>query len=157
MKAHYFLPLSALFVSCHLTSEKTFDKINNLSWLVGKWEHKQEHGTLVEIWKKENDSIFLGESYFINNKDTIHFETIKMYQKDENLTYQSTVIGQNNDEPANFKLTSDSENEFIFENKTQDYPQKIVYKKNKDSSFVNTISGNQQGQYTTETYLMKKK
>jgi hypothetical protein len=73
------------------------------------------------------------------------------------LIYSPTVKGQNNDESVDFKLSSESENTFVFENPKHDYPQKIVYKKVNENSLVATISGMQQGKQSSESYPMKKK
>ena len=68
----------------------------------GVAENKSDDGNLQEIWKKANDSTFLGESYFIKEEDTIHFETIILQQNGEELKYNTTIKGQNNDEPVTF-------------------------------------------------------
>ena len=146
-----------LFFSCQNKSEKKFDKLEKLNWLIGNWEQKLPDGILKENWTKENDSIFSGDSYFINTKDTVHFESIKLFQKDEELMYSAKVVGQNNDEAVDFKLTSDIVNSFTFENPGHDYPQKITYKKVNETNLVATISGKQQGEQSTESYAMKKK
>jgi hypothetical protein len=146
-----------LVVSCQKKSAKTFDQLEKMNWLQGHWEQKLPKGLVIENWKKENDSTFSGETYFINTKDTVHFETIKLTQVKEELTYSSTIVGQNNDLPVDFKLTLAKENTFVFENPTNDYPQKISYKKLNVSQLVATISGKQQGKVSQESYTMSKK
>lgn len=147
------------FVSCKNSNgkNKTFDKIEKINWLLGSWENKSEEGILSEIWEKKNDSTFIGESYFIREKDTLHSERIEVKQKGEDLLYIPTVKGQNNDKPVTFKLTTSTENEFTFENPAHDYPQKIVYKMVNANSLVATISGKQQGKNSIESYPMTKK
>ncbi|TBX70056.1 hypothetical protein EZL74_04745 [Flavobacterium silvisoli] len=146
-----------LLVSCQKKSEKNFDKLEKMNWLVGQWENKMPEGLLVENWKKENDSTFSGSSYFINAKDTVHFESIRLTQKEEDLIYTATVTGQNDDQPVDFKLTSDNANSFTFENPAHDYPQKITYKKVDQNNLTATISGKQQGKESQESYPMKRK
>ena len=150
--------LVALLISCkNNSSEKKFDKLDKMNWLIGNWEQKLPDGTLKETWTKENDSTFSGDSYFINTKDTVHFENIKLAQTAEQLTYIATVVGQNNDEPVAFKLTSDADNTFTFENPAHDYPKKITYKKVNETNLLATISGKQQGKDSQESYPMVKK
>ncbi len=145
------------FISCQKKSAKKYDKIEKMNWLLGSWEQKIPEGLLTETWKKDNDSTFSGETYFINPKDTVHFESIQLVQKEEELTYIATVPGQNNDEPVEFKMTSDANNSFIFANPAHDYPQKIVYNKINATSLLSIISGKQQGKSTQESYAMTKK
>lgn len=147
-----------MFISCQNKSENKFDKLEKMNWLLGNWENKMHDGVLTERWTKVNDSTFSGTTYFIiNKKDTVHSETIILTQLNDEMVYRPTVKGQNNDEPIDFKLSSESENTFSFENPKHDYPQKIVYKKVNETSLVTTISGMQQGKQNSESYPMKKK
>jgi hypothetical protein len=147
-----------MFISCQNKSEKKFDKLEKMNWLIGSWENEMAEGVLTETWTKVNDSTFSGTTFFIiNKKDTVHSETIILTQLNDELIYTPTVKGQNNDEAVDFELSSESENSFSFENPKHDYPQKIVYKKINKTSLVATISGIQQGKQSQESYPMKKK
>ena len=143
--------------SCEKKSGNKFEKLKKLEWLVGSWEQKLPDGIITETWTKENDSLFSGKSFFIKEKDTIHLESIKLIQKNDDLFYIPTVSGQNNNEPTTFTMTSDAENTFSFENPAHDYPQKITYKKINDTNLLATISGKQQGKQSQESYPMVKK
>lgn len=145
-------------IACQNKSEKKFDELEKMSWLVGEWENKMPDGVLTETWTKANDSSYTGKTLFIKDKDTLHSEDIVLTQKGETLLYIPTVKGQNDNKPVEFKITeSKTENEFAFENPAHDYPQKIVYKKVSDTNLVATISGKQQGKPTSESYPMSKK
>jgi hypothetical protein len=145
-------------ISCQNHSDKQFEKIEKLNWLIGQWENTTPEGYLTETWTKTNDSTFSGQTYFIiNKKDTVHNESVVLTQLNDELIYRHTVKGQNNDEPVEFKLTSEAENNFAFDNPKHDYPQKVVYKKVNEKSLVVIISGKQQGKVSTESYPMQKK
>jgi hypothetical protein len=148
-----------LLLSCQNKSAKNFEQLNKTAWLIGNWSSKMPEGTLTESWKKLNDSTYLASSYFIlnNAKDTLHNETITLTQKEEDLIYSATVKGQNNNEPVAFKYNPAIENEFVFENPSHDYPQRISYKKISNTKLVATISGTQQGKTSQESYPMTKK
>ena len=132
------------------------DKIKTAHWLLGTWENKTAEGNLSETWEKVNDSTYLGQTYFIKGKDTIHFETIQLQQKGEELTYKANVQGQNEDKPVPFKLTKTTEKELVFENPKHDYPQKISYKSVSKDSLIAEISGIQLGKPSSEKYVMTK-
>lgn len=160
MKPNKLPLLSLAFIvlaSCQNQSENKFAKIKKMDWLVGNWEQKLPEGTLIEIWKKENDSTFSGKSFFVKEEDTIHSEKIILSQKNDDLLYIPTVKGQNNDEPVTFTLSSEAGNIFTFENPAHDYPQKISYKKVSDTSLIATVSGKQQGKQSQESFSMTKK
>ena len=153
-KAILILILALTFTFCGKSKEVS--KIVDADWLLGKWENNSKDGYLLETWKKVNDSVYDGESYFIKGKDTLHFEKIQMKQKGEELFYISTIKGQNNDKPITFKHNDNIEKQLVFENPKNDFPQKISYSKiTKDSIFIQ-ISGIQQGKSSSERFSMKK-
>lgn len=155
MKYSIFILIAVLtLVSCQKSKEVS--KIVGADWLLGKWENKSEDGDLLEIWSKVNDSLFIGESYFIKENDTLHSEKIELLQRGENLVYVSTIKGQNNNKPVDFKHNIEIEKQLVFENPKNDYPRKIVYKPiAKDRIFIE-VSGIQLDKPSSIRYSMKK-
>ena len=143
-----------IFASCQKSKEVS--KIVGNDWLLGKWENKSAEGNLLEIWKKVNDSLFIGESYFIKEKDTLHSEKMELKQKGENLFYISTIKGQNDDKPITFSHNIEIEKQLVFENSATDYPRKIVYKPFAKDHLLIEISGIQQDKPSSTRYSMKK-
>lgn len=148
--------LLLVLVSCKHSGSNEKDKIKAARWILGNWENKTADGNLSETWKKVNDSTFHGQSYFIKEKDTLHFESITLQQKGEELSYSATVKGQNNEEPVTFKLTNSTDTQMVFENPKHDYPQKISYTQINDDSLVAEISGTLEGKPSSEKFVMKK-
>ncbi len=153
-KAILSLLIILSLASCQ--KSKVVAKIVVADWLLGNWENKSPDGNLFESWKKVNDSLFIGESYFIKGKDTLHSEQIQMKQKGEALFYIATVKGQNNDKPVNFKYNDTIEKQFVFENLKHDFPQKISYTQITKDSIVIQTSGIQQGKPSSERFSMKR-
>ncbi|BFM44254.1 hypothetical protein CFS9_28950 [Flavobacterium sp. CFS9] len=144
-------------VSCQKKNSVEKDKIKVADWLIGNWENKSADGVLTENWQKLNDSTFSGASYFIKEKDTIHFENIVLSQKEETLTYFATVKGQNDDKPVAFQSIAESDKQLVFENPKHDYPQKITYTKGANNTLTAEISGNLNGKPSSEKFVMTKK
>lgn len=143
--------------ACQKNNNAEKDLIKKADWLIGNWETKNNIGTLSENWEKVNDSTFKAQSLFIKDKDTIHNESIILQQKGETLSYTTTIKGQNNNKPIRFELNTEIENELLFQNLKNDYPQKISYKKTSKNSLITQISGIQSGGKTsTEKYNMVK-
>jgi hypothetical protein len=153
-KATLIVVIALTFASCGKSKEVS--KIVVADWLLGNWENKSDGGDLLETWKKVNDSVYDGESYFIKGKDTLHFEKIQIKQKGEDLFYIATVKGQNNDKPVTFKYNDTIEKQLVFENPKHDFPQKIVYSQITKDSIVIEISGIQQGKPSSDRFSMKK-
>ena len=155
MNKLFFLIVLFILFSC----QKGKDKAKNVGqdWILGQWKNKSQEGILSESWKKVNDSVFDGESYFIKEKDTLHSEKMQLKQKDENLIYVSTIKGQNEDKPVTFAQNTEIENQLVFENPTNQYPRKIVYKLTGKNQITIQISGIQQGKPSVDNFVMKKK
>jgi hypothetical protein len=153
-KAILVLSLTLALTSCQ--KSKNVSKIVGTDWLLGKWENKSDNGHLIETWTKVNDSLFVGESYFIKEKDTLHSEKIELKQKGENLFYISTIKGQNNDKPVTFKHNIEIEKQWIFENTKNEYPKKIIYKPFSKNHLLIEISGMQQEKPSSTKYSLKK-
>jgi len=148
------LVLFSITISCNKSKETS--KIVVGDWLLGKWENKSDNGNLLETWKKANDSIFIGESYFIKGEDTLHSEQVKLEQKGEDLYYISTIKGQDNDKPMAFKHNPEIVKQLVFENPANDYPKKIIYSKISKDRMIIQISGMQQGKPSSTKYSLKK-
>jgi phosphatidylserine/phosphatidylglycerophosphate/cardiolipin synthase-like enzyme len=142
------------FASCQKSKEVS--KIVGADWLLGKWENKSGNGNLLETWKKANDSIFIGESYFIKGEDTLHSEQIKLEQKGEQLSYITTIKGQDNDKPVTFLHNTEIVKQLVFENPANDYPKKIIYSQISKDRMIIQISGIQEGKTSSTKYSLKK-
>jgi hypothetical protein len=156
MKKTIVLILIAV-VSLSCKKESNENKLKSMEWLLGSWENNAEYGNMQENWKKVNDSVCQGESYFIKGKDTLHSETITLQQKEDQVLYVPTVRGQNNDQPVVFLLTKQTPKQLVFENPNHDYPKKIIYNLITKDSLVATISGTQQGKPSSDSFPMKKR
>jgi hypothetical protein len=148
--------LLLVIVSCKNKNEKGNEKITKANWLLGKWETKTADGNLSESWKQVNDSTFQGLSFFIKDKDTLHNESIILQQNGEDLIYNATIQGQNENKAVSFKMISGNEKQMVFENPKHDYPQKITYTLITKDSLVAAISGIQLGKPSSEKFGMKK-
>jgi len=137
---------------------KNYDELQKAKWLLGEWEKADSLGVLREIWTNQDDSTFVGQSYYIQNeKDTLHFEQIELMQNGEHLIYTATVRGENNDSPIPFQMTKDGDSLLVFENPKHDYPRKIEYKLLKNKTITATVSGVQSKKNSTESYTMIRK
>lgn len=149
-----FLSISLLLFSC--TNNSKNEKIKASQWLLGQWKNTSEEGIIAENWSQPNDSTLIASSFYIKEEDTLHFENIILKEKEGELVYETTIKGQNNDKPILFPLLSETENELIFENLQNDYPQKIKYQRNSKSGITISISGKQAKKIVSEQFKMTK-
>ncbi|MBL7888216.1 MAG: hypothetical protein JNL24_01620 [Bacteroidia bacterium] len=143
------------FQSKEEISNSKNELLSRSSWLIGTWVNTTPRGKMVEEWKKESDSSFVGKSYFIKT-DTMPAEALKLVQRGNNLFYIPTVINQNGGLPVTFKHTISSESQIVFENPAHDFPQKISYTLINKDSLVAEISGTRNGQPKKIKFPMKR-
>ncbi|MFM1753857.1 MAG: hypothetical protein RLZZ236_796 [Bacteroidota bacterium] len=150
-----FSALSLLLFSC--TNNSKNEKIKASKWLLGEWVNQSQEGVISENWTQPNDSTLIANSNYIKEEDTLHFENIILKEKEGELVYETTIKGQNNDKPIVFTLLSETENELVFENLQNDYPQKIKYQHNSKSGITISISGKQSKKVVAEQFKMTKR
>jgi hypothetical protein len=133
-----------------------YEKLEQASWLLGRWENNSPDGNFSEVWERSNDSVFAGYSFVIIGKDTVSSETILLEQRGSSLFYVPTVSGQNNGQAVRFQLTTQTENQLVFENPAHDFPQTITYTRIAPDSLVAKISGLMNGKSHSRDFPMKR-
>jgi hypothetical protein len=108
-------------------SEKKFETMEQLQWLVGNWSSGNSQRRSYEIWTKENDSTLAAYNYTTVETDTVFVETVILQQLENDVFYTVLVPDQNDAQAVTFKLIPSSPGVFTFENKAHDFPQRISY------------------------------
>lgn len=121
-------------------------------FLLGEWQNTTPEGILTESWKQLNDSVFLGQSYFMSGKDTSFSENIRLEQRSSGLYYIPVVSDQNAGKPVEFKLTTVSAVKLSFENPQHDFPSRITYTLITKDSIQAGISGVLNGKKNTQLF-----
>lgn len=160
----YIASVLILIASCEApkSTEKNvvdsiaYNQINKAYFFIGEWENKEKDGLLIERWQKLNDSVFVGESYFVSNNDTLNSEKIRLEQRGKELYFIPIVKGQNNNQPVEFKLTESSPTHVVFENPKHDFPTTISYALITKDSLLAKISGMVDNNPTIHQFPLKR-
>lgn len=141
-----FAGLCILFSAASIAQQKP--SLRDFSFLEGSWTMKTIKGRIVESWKMNNDSGMDGISYSISNKgDSTLLETIKLYESLGNIYYEPSGSGAGNNSTVAFKLISQREGVFVFENKNHDFPQRICYQFKSENTILAWIEGTANGKF----------
>jgi hypothetical protein len=159
MKNH--LPFFLLFILI-FSSVASFGQadpcVKKFSWLTGKWSTKQNGSTIVEQWNFFNGSLKC-MSYEVKGNDTTLIENASISCIGGKNVFTFYPDKKNKDgkmEPVHFVLISEEHNTFIFENKDNDFPQRVVYEKISDQQCHAWIEGMQNGKAEKVDYNYKK-
>jgi hypothetical protein len=112
-----------------LSSHMAAQEIQPFTWLTGTWEMPGKQGGFrLEEWNQLDSQTLSGRGLKVVGTDTMVLETIRILAEGDAIWYIPTVPDQNNAEAIPFKLVRSGNYEFVFENPTHDFPQRIVYR-----------------------------
>ncbi|MEQ9376778.1 MAG: DUF6265 family protein [Imperialibacter sp.] len=126
--------------SASAVSAKNFKK---LSWLEGTWERTnvKQGKSAHERWEKDSKTKWLGFGVSLQGEDTTFLEKLSIVVENGGIYYIADV--PENKAPVLFQFTQLSDQGFVCENPTHDFPKKIAYKLEGDRLEVQ-ISGDGQ-------------
>lgn len=137
------------FLGCDPESEEVNgggvlnNSLQPLAWLEGTWNDQSTFGFkdppqhIMETWKAYPDSLS-GYGFRTQGGDTVITELITIMVVNDKLTYVARPDGQ---ALVSFTLTSSGDDYWVFENKANDFPQKLVYTKFPNDSLGVTLEG----------------
>jgi hypothetical protein len=120
--------------------------LHDFKRLEGSWISKNGNETFVESWNTLNDSVMSGTSYMTIGKDTVFREDLQLIAEKGGVFYIPTVPDQNDGEAVRFKLSSQTKDNWVFENKKHDFPNEIIYSFMENDSLIASVRGTQNGQ-----------
>ncbi|MGO3183482.1 MAG: DUF6265 family protein [Aequorivita sp.] len=126
-------------------SNKKYEKIGNLDWLVGTWTNESGEEFSQETWSKENDSTFTAFGFKQIGGETIFAETMALEQKGVKLLLTVADANEKGESPVSFRLIPSEKDQFTFENKNHDFPKRITYTNPTKDSLHTWIEGTVDG------------
>ena len=123
-----------------------------LSWMSGGW--RTAPGGRVQIeehWMAPAGSSMLGMSRTVSGDRTVEFEYVRVEQRTDGLYYVAHPGARS--PGTDFKLTSHSATEAVFENPAHDFPKRIIYRKNSDGSLTASVDGGEKTKPQTFAYI----
>jgi hypothetical protein len=153
MKLFLFSVFSLIFFSLKAQSGSDLN-MGSFYYLEGKWIIEKPDKNIFEEWKKENDTLMISKSYYVQNGDTANAENVMLEKIGDEIFYIPTV--EHNEGPVKFRLTSLVKNKAVFENLEHDFPTKIVYEKINNDSLHASIEGIVEGKTKVIDYYFKR-
>lgn len=116
-------------------------KIGQLAWLQGTWFSDDGSEIVEEQWLKPRGGMMLGVNRTVPAKGAAKFEFMRLAETPEGLTFFASPGGK----PATpFPAVEVGENRVVFENPKNDFPTRILYRREGDL-LHGAIEGNFQG------------
>lgn len=119
-----------------------------LERLQGKWQDMNRDNAFFEEWAVVGDKHLEGRGYVMASGDTVFIEQLEIIAEDSTLVYRVGLNGSRTRDLVEFKMTSATPSEIVFENPKHDFPKKISYELQPDSGINVYLSGHEAGQFS---------
>lgn len=151
---HFSFLLIFLFLQNTNTVQHSQPTINDLAWLAGCWEGLDTSKIYREQWMKPVGKVMIGMSHTSVADTTREYEYLQIRQQaDGDIFYVAIPSGQIE---TLFKLTKFDGKEAVFENPEHDFPQRIIYHRENDSTLVARIEGTIKGKQRSVDFPLKR-
>jgi hypothetical protein len=124
------------------------------SWLEGTWTRPLKLGMGFERWRLLPDGSLEGEGGVTEDGHTEIFEKLWIKRFGDHWVY---MAAPGNNAPTLFTYQGTVNDLIIFKNEEHDFPNTIVYQKNRDGSMTASISGKQDGKEKAVKFEFKRK
>jgi hypothetical protein len=113
----------------------------NFDWILGQWQRTNEKPgkKTIERWVKITSLEFRGNSFTLQNKDTIWQENVRLMKDKQKWIYE--VTQKNEITSTAFILTNIGKASFVCENELNEFPKKIIYKRDGSKLYAEISAG----------------
>ena len=108
-------------------------RVDALGWISGCWAFADGDLIVEEAWLGPRGGLMMGVSRTVRRGSVVATERIEIATDSAGVVYRAWPSGQ---APAQFRATSVSETEAIFEDPTHDFPQRIAYRRAADGEGI---------------------
>lgn len=117
-----------------------------LDWLAGCWEMSvpEQKMTITEIWMKPAAGTILGISRTVVDGKTVGYESMRIAEGVDGVTFFARPSSALSETP--FRLVRFAAKEAEFENPENDFPQRIIYRRNKADRLSARIEASMSGE-----------
>jgi hypothetical protein len=135
-----------LFSGCGETDVKEEDTTDfkKLGWILGVWEGKQGDADIYESWRRKNYRIMEGTSYTTSEGSRVFSQNMRIEQSNNIINY--IILDENGEGIQKFQLTSLEDSTAEFTNAEEGYPDKIIYKREKQNRMNVSLLGEKEDQ-----------
>ena len=120
----------------------TAHTISELGWLAGGWQTPSGgRAQIEEHWTQPAAGTMIGMGRTVAGGRTVEFEYLRLEERGGDIFYVAHPKARY--PGTDFKLTSVTSQEAVFENPQHDFPKRIIYKKSPDGGITASIDGGQ--------------
>lgn len=117
--------------------------VDDLGWMAGYWLSCGPQGEVAETWTDPRGGVMVGHSVTLSPRGRTDFEMLRVAAVDGVPAYLAQPRGA----PATvFKAVESDGEHVVFENRENDFPQRIIYRRAGADVMIARIEGPMNGQ-----------
>lgn len=116
---------------------------SDLAWMSGTWVREQGDRRSEEVWTVPAGGTLIGLARSVSGNRTTNFEYLRIETRGGNLVYLASPGGRCPATP--FVMIEHENRRVVFENKENDFPQRIIYWSESDGVMNARIEGDAGG------------
>ena len=129
-------------------------RIADFAFMAGCWQGGDAQSAVEEVWMRPGGGTMMGTSRVLAGGKAVFSEYVEVAEKPAGLVMTVALgIGKPG---VSFTRIAAGPNELVFENPTHDFPQRIRYRKDSETTVTARIEGVEKGQAKGEDYPFKK-
>lgn len=129
--------------------------IESFNWLAGCWgsaEKGAEQST--EHWLRPAGGMMMGMGRTTKDGKVVSYEFTRIYQEPNGDIFFSAKLPKQNE--VAFKLLKWADGTFVFENPAHEFPQRVIYRRQKNGDLAARIEGKMNGNEMSMDFPMKR-
>jgi hypothetical protein len=124
--------------------------LTKLSWLSGSWVMEKGATRVEEHWTPVRAGTLMGVGRTMRGEKTVFYEFLRIEVTPDGITYFASPRGR--DPATPFRMTEMTDSKVVFENLQHDFPNRVIYQKEKDGTLSARIEGKRNGQDAHEAW-----
>ncbi|MDQ5872348.1 MAG: DUF6265 family protein [Acidobacteriota bacterium] len=145
------LAAAALLVAAFAGAQPA--SLDPVAFIAGTWSGEDGGVRMEEHWTAPSGGLMLGLHRDVAEGRAVFFEFLRIEATPKGIVYLASPKGA----PATpFPLVESGENRAVFENRTHDFPTRIIYRLMPDGSLNARIEGTKKGKPAFEEWTWKK-
>ncbi|MEO5926349.1 MAG: DUF6265 family protein [Bryobacteraceae bacterium] len=144
--------MKRLLISTLLTATllvpQSAPSLTTLNWLAANWTGPLGQATTEENWTPAAAGLMLGTSRTYTGNRLLSFEFLRIEQRPTGIFYVAQPEGR---PPTEFKATTITSTEVLFENPQHDHPKLISYKLEGKALLI-TLEGDEKGKHVKQVF-----
>jgi hypothetical protein len=124
-----------------------------LAWMSGSWESTQGETTVEEHWTSADGGLMLGMNRTRSRGRAVMFEFLRIVARGDSIFYIAMPRGRGE---TVFPLVERSEARVVFENPGHDFPQRVIYWREKPGELHARVEGRMNDKPVGEEWVWKR-